>query len=62
MPQFAQRLLKPVLRTEEKKLEISTEDKLFAYNIFKEDIAQLEHMISRDLSMWKQTEKLPATF
>lgn len=53
LPQFAQRLLKPVLRTEEKKPEISAEDKLFAYNIFKEDIAQLEHMINRDLSMWK---------
>ncbi len=58
LPVFAQNLLKPVLRTEEKKPKISAEDKLFAYNIFWKDIQELESIIGRDLSAWKQHGKI----
>ncbi len=53
LPAFIQNLLKPVLRTEEKKPELSSEDRQFAYNIFWKDIEELEGLIDRDLSAWK---------
>ncbi len=53
LPAFIQNLLKPVLRTEEKKPELSPEDRQFAYNIFWKDIEELEELTGRDLSTWK---------
>ena len=53
LPGFMQQLLKPILRTEVAKPEMNAEEKNFAYQIFKDDIAELENLAGRDLSNWK---------
>jgi hypothetical protein len=39
------------------KAKLTTEDRKFAYEIFKEDIAELEQLLNIDLSNWKCAEK-----
>lgn len=53
LPGFMQELLKPVLRTEVARPEMSEEDKKFAYGIFRRDIEELESLTGRNLSNWK---------
>lgn len=53
LPGFMQKLLKPILRTEVVKPEMTIEEKQFAYKIFASDIEELERLTGRDLSKWK---------
>ena len=39
------------------KTKLTGSDREFAYNIFKEDIAELEQLLQLDLSHWKCQEK-----
>ncbi len=47
-------LLKPILRTEVKKPEITDADKKFAWDIFKDDVAKLEQIIGKNLTQWRK--------
>jgi len=55
-PKFIKNKLKKSWRTKEPP-KLATEDRLFLWNIFKDDVAELENMISRDLSGWDPTRK-----
>jgi hypothetical protein len=47
-------LLKPILRKEVKKPEMSLADKKFAWNIFKDDIVRLENILGISLEHWRK--------
>jgi hypothetical protein len=38
------------------KKKLTPEDRMFAYQYFKDEIAQLEKLLSKDLSHWKLHE------
>jgi hypothetical protein len=57
-PKFIKNRLKKSWKTKESpKLEM--EDRLYLWEIFKDDVAELEKMLGRDLSQWDPTIKKP---
>lgn len=52
-PQSLQNKFNHLIRVEDKKPEISHDDSIFAYSIFKDDIAELEKILQTDLLSWK---------
>jgi hypothetical protein len=55
-PKFIKDRLKKAWKTKEP-LKLGMEDRLYLWQIFKGDVAELEKMTGRDLSLWNPTLK-----
>jgi len=59
-PKFLKKKMKNAWKTKETP-KLNTEEKLYLWNIFKDDVAELEQMLGRNLQHWNPMHKKEAT-